>query len=203
MVWLSFPEMLDSQLVWARDIQDGYIQGRITEIGASEYDVQPVDSKLPKRSCIPEDIFPSCERPSDNDDNCELMFLNEATLLDNIRNRYYKDKIYVSALMLTSYLQQRLILFFSSRLTSAQTYVANILIAVNPYKEIPDLYSTATLKRYSGKSIGELPPHVYAIGKGVCLSLFTLACPHSRFVCFVSFFFAFAQPTKRFAICAC
>ncbi|XP_040173201.1 myosin heavy chain 95F isoform X1 [Anopheles arabiensis] len=129
--------MLDSQLVWARDIQDGYIQGRITEIGASEYDVQPVDSKLPKRSCIPEDIFPSCERPSDNDDNCELMFLNEATLLDNIRNRYYKDKIY--------------------------TYVANILIAVNPYKEIPDLYSTATLKRYSGKSIGELPPHVYAI----------------------------------------
>ncbi|XP_050079462.1 myosin heavy chain 95F [Anopheles maculipalpis] len=129
--------MLDSQLVWARDIQDGYIQGRIIEIGASEYEVQPVDGKLPKRSCIPEDIFPSCERPSDNDDNCELMFLNEATLLDNIRNRYYKDKIY--------------------------TYVANILIAVNPYKEIPDLYSKTTLKRYSGKSIGELPPHVYAI----------------------------------------
>ncbi|XP_035919432.1 myosin heavy chain 95F isoform X1 [Anopheles stephensi] len=129
--------MLDSQLVWARDIQDGYIQGRIIEIGASEYEVQPVDGKQPKRSCIPEDIFPSCERPSDNDDNCELMFLNEATLLDNIRNRYYKDKIY--------------------------TYVANILIAVNPYKEIPDLYSNATLKRYSGKSIGELPPHVYAI----------------------------------------
>lgn len=24
------------------------------------------------------------------------MFLNEATLLDNIKNRYYKDKIYVS-----------------------------------------------------------------------------------------------------------
>uniref|UniRef100_A0A182RH91 Myosin motor domain-containing protein n=1 Tax=Anopheles funestus TaxID=62324 RepID=A0A182RH91_ANOFN len=129
--------MLDSQLVWARDIQDGYIQGRIVEIGGTEYEVQPVDSKLPKRSCIPEDIFPSCERPSDNDDNCELMFLNEATLLDNIRNRYYKDKIY--------------------------TYVANILIAVNPYKEIPDLYSKTTLKRYSGKSIGELPPHVYAI----------------------------------------
>ncbi|XP_053678324.1 myosin heavy chain 95F [Anopheles nili] len=129
--------MLDAQLVWARDIQDGYIQGRITEIGGTEYEVQPVDGKLPKRSCIPEDIFPSCERASDNDDNCELMFLNEATLLDNIRNRYYKDKIY--------------------------TYVANILIAVNPYKEIPDLYSSATLKRYSGKSIGELPPHVYAI----------------------------------------
>uniref|UniRef100_A0A182N0G4 Myosin motor domain-containing protein n=1 Tax=Anopheles dirus TaxID=7168 RepID=A0A182N0G4_9DIPT len=86
--------MLDSQLVWARDIQDGYVQGRITEIGGTEYEVQPVDGKLPRRSCIPEDIFPACERPSDNDDNCELMFLNEATLLDNIKNRYYKDKIY-------------------------------------------------------------------------------------------------------------
>uniref|UniRef100_A0AAG5DWS3 Myosin motor domain-containing protein n=1 Tax=Anopheles atroparvus TaxID=41427 RepID=A0AAG5DWS3_ANOAO len=129
--------MLDSQLIWFRDIQDGYIQGRISEIGSAEYEVQPVDEKLPKRSCIPEDIFPSCERPSDNDDNCELMYLNEATLLDNIRNRYFKDKIY--------------------------TYVANILIAVNPYKELPNLYSQATLKRYSGKSIGELPPHVYAI----------------------------------------
>uniref|UniRef100_A0A182S803 Myosin motor domain-containing protein n=1 Tax=Anopheles maculatus TaxID=74869 RepID=A0A182S803_9DIPT len=149
--------MLDSQLVWARDIQDGYIQGRITEIGASEYEVQPVDGKLPKRGCIPEDIFPSCERPSDNDDNCELMFLNEATLLDNIRNRYYKDKIY--------------------------TYVANILIAVNPYKEIPDLYSNATLKRYSGKSIGELPPHVYAIGKTDALVELRTKC--GAFICFL------------------
>lgn len=33
----------------------------------------------------------------------ELMFLNEATLLDNIKNRYYKDKIYVS-FMSTSFI---------------------------------------------------------------------------------------------------
>lgn len=129
--------MWDSQLVWARDSQAGYIQGRITEMGAHEYEVQPEDNKHPKRNCIPEDIFPSCEAVSDHDDNCELMFLNEATLLDNIKNRYYKDKIY--------------------------TYVANILIAVNPYKEIRDLYAKTTIKRYNGKSLGELPPHVYAI----------------------------------------
>uniref|UniRef100_A0A2M4BA63 Putative myosin class v heavy chain n=1 Tax=Anopheles marajoara TaxID=58244 RepID=A0A2M4BA63_9DIPT len=128
---------MDSTLIWARDIQDGYVQGRITEIGSTEYEVQPLNSKLPKRNCMPEDIFPACELPSDHDDNCELLFLNEATLLDNIRNRYYKDKIY--------------------------TYVAHILIAVNPYKEINELYSPETLKRYSGRSIGELPPHVYAI----------------------------------------
>ncbi|XP_055622770.1 myosin heavy chain 95F isoform X1 [Toxorhynchites rutilus septentrionalis] len=129
--------MWDSQLVWARDSQEGYVQGRISEIGADEYEVLPVNSSQPRRNCIPEDIFPSCEAVSDHDDNCELMFLNEATLLDNIKNRYYKDKIY--------------------------TYVANILIAVNPYKEIRDLYSKTTIKRYNGKSLGELPPHVYAI----------------------------------------
>lgn len=129
--------MWDSQLVWARDSQEGYIQGRISEIGAHEYEVQPVENKHQKRNCILDDIFPSCEAVSDHDDNCELMFLNEATLLDNIKNRYYKDKIY--------------------------TFVANILIAVNPYKEIRDLYSKTTIKRYNGRSLGELPPHVYAI----------------------------------------
>uniref|UniRef100_A0A1B0C2W7 Myosin motor domain-containing protein n=1 Tax=Glossina palpalis gambiensis TaxID=67801 RepID=A0A1B0C2W7_9MUSC len=67
----------------------------------------------------------------------ELMLLNEATFLDNLKIRYYKDKIY--------------------------TYVANILIAVNPYREIIDLYTPATIKKYNGRSLGELSPHVFAI----------------------------------------
>lgn len=50
-----------------------------------------------------------------------------------------------------------------------QTYVANILIAVNPYYDIPTLYSPETIKLYQGKSLGTLPPHVYAIGGGICL----------------------------------
>jgi myosin-6 len=56
------------------------------------------------------------------DDNCGLMYLNEATLLNNIRQRYVKDKIY--------------------------TYVANILVAINPYSDIKDLYSPTTIKCY-------------------------------------------------------
>ena len=46
-----------------------------------------------------------------------------------------------------------------------QTYVANILIAVNPYKELGNLYSTDNIRKYNGKSLGVLPPHVFAIGK--------------------------------------
>lgn len=46
-----------------------------------------------------------------------------------------------------------------------QTYVANILIALNPYFEIPELYSSETIKKYEGKSLGTMPPHVFAIGQ--------------------------------------
>lgn len=55
-----------------------------------------------------------------------------------------------------------------------QTYVANILIAVNPYFEIKDLYSSKTIKSYQGKSLGVMPPHVFAIGKSA--SNFYIVC---------------------------
>lgn len=42
--------------------------------------------------------------------------------------------------------------------------MANILIAINPYRELKELYSSKTLKQYQGKSLGVLPPHVFAIG---------------------------------------
>jgi myosin-6 len=41
--------------------------------------------------------------------------------------------------------------------------VANILVAVNPYKDIKNLYSGSTIKAYDGKSLGTMPPHVFAI----------------------------------------
>lgn len=46
-----------------------------------------------------------------------------------------------------------------------QTFVANILIAVNPYYDIPKLYAPESIKKYRGRSLGTLPPHVYAVGE--------------------------------------
>lgn len=66
------------------------------------------------------------------------MYLNEATLLNNCKIRYQKKKIY--------------------------TYVANILISINPYETIADLYSDSTIRKYEGKSLGTMPPHIFAIG---------------------------------------
>ncbi|XP_038222882.1 myosin heavy chain 95F isoform X2 [Zerene cesonia] len=128
---------IDKQLVWVRDPSEGFILARLQELMGEEADVFPIDNKYPKRVVNFDDIFPAGDPVKDVDDNCELMFLNEATLLNNIVTRYKKSKIY--------------------------TYVANILLAVNPYEDIPDMYSSNTIKKYQGKSLGELPPHVFAI----------------------------------------
>lgn len=67
---------MDTQLVWARDPVEGYIQCRISEIGAKEFEVEPVDRKYAKRSCHVDDIFSSCDGPQDHDDNCECCLDN-------------------------------------------------------------------------------------------------------------------------------
>lgn len=61
----------DTQLVWVRDPVEGYIQGRITEIGTKEFEVTPIDRKFPKRTCHYDDIHSSCDGPQDHDDNCK------------------------------------------------------------------------------------------------------------------------------------
>ena len=47
---------------------------------------------------------------------------------------------------------------------TVQTYVANILIAINPYKRLDHLYNKPSIESYQGKSLGTRPPHVFAIG---------------------------------------
>ncbi|XP_054269239.1 myosin heavy chain 95F isoform X2 [Macrosteles quadrilineatus] len=129
---------MEQQRVWVPDTDEGFVLGRIVDIGLDEVTVQPNDPKKPKQTCSLDRLYTAEEHDNkDVDDNCALMYLNEATLLNNVRIRYAKDKIY--------------------------TYVANILIAVNPYFEIKDLYSSTTIKRYQGKSLGVMPPHVFAI----------------------------------------
>ncbi|XP_049870051.1 myosin heavy chain 95F isoform X2 [Pectinophora gossypiella] len=128
---------IDKQVVWVRDGSEGFVLARLQELMGEEADVIPLDNRHPRRVASFEDIFPAGDPTKDVDDNCELMFLNEATLLNNILMRYKKNKIY--------------------------TYVANILLAVNPYEDIKDMYSSPTIKKYQGKSLGDLPPHVFAI----------------------------------------
>ncbi|CAD5209205.1 unnamed protein product [Bursaphelenchus xylophilus] len=124
--------------VFIPDESDGYVRGRVVDILSDSLVVKC----NPPKDCtvsVPYSQVLPCDEESgkDVDDNCALMYLNEGTLLENCKTRYSRKQIY--------------------------TYVANILISINPYECLPDLYSTNAIAAYRGKSLGTLPPHVFAI----------------------------------------
>lgn len=54
----------------------------------------------------------------------------------------------------------------SNFIICSQTYASNVLIAVNPYETINNLYgSHQTAKYLAAKPLFERQPHVYAIGR--------------------------------------
>lgn len=130
--------MEDGKPVWAPHPTDGFQMGNIVDIGPDSLTIEPLNQKGKTFLALINQVFPAEEdSKKDVEDNCSLMYLNEATLLHNVKVRYSKDRIY--------------------------TYVANILIAVNPYFDIPKIYTSDTIKSYQGKSLGTMPPHVFAI----------------------------------------
>ncbi|KAL0273864.1 UNVERIFIED_CONTAM: hypothetical protein PYX00_006447 [Menopon gallinae] len=80
-------------------------------------------------------MHPSCVK--DVDDMILLGDLQEFSILRNLELRYMKNLIY--------------------------TYTGNVLIAVNPYQSLP-IYGPEVVKLYRGKKLGELPPHLFAVG---------------------------------------
>uniref|UniRef100_A0A672PZ56 Unconventional myosin-VI n=1 Tax=Sinocyclocheilus grahami TaxID=75366 RepID=A0A672PZ56_SINGR len=139
--------MEDGKPVWAPHPTDGFQLGMIVDIGTDALTIEPLSQRGKTFLAPINQVFPAEDDVNKHvEDNCSLMYLNEATLLNNIRVRYSKDLIYTS--------------------------VANILIAVNPYFDIPKLYSPETIKSYQGRSLGTLPPHVYAIGDFVILIMY-------------------------------
>ena len=47
--------------------------------------------------------------------------------------------------------------------SNSKTYTGTILVAVNPY-QILSIYTSEQIQKYRDKKIGELPPHIFAIG---------------------------------------
>ncbi|KAL3319640.1 hypothetical protein Ciccas_001677 [Cichlidogyrus casuarinus] len=83
------------------------------------------------------------------EDMISLGELNECSILRNLRLRYNKQQIY--------------------------TYTGSILIAMNPYQKLA-VFTQEYMDLYRNKRIGELPPHLFAIGDNALFNLKRFRC---------------------------
>eukprot|EP00930_Biecheleria_cincta_P042317 TRINITY_DN29114_c0_g1_i1.p1 TRINITY_DN29114_c0_g1~~TRINITY_DN29114_c0_g1_i1.p1 ORF type:complete len:1380 (+),score=230.46 TRINITY_DN29114_c0_g1_i1:60-4199(+) len=129
--------------VWSPCARLGYRRSTIVSVDhhTSSYFVSSADQdpgNAGQYSVQRDAVRPLYDCPSRTfEDNCEMVHLDDANILENLKKRYAKDLIY--------------------------TYTANVILAVNPYKTMHGLYSNEQMLRYRGRNPGNLPAHPYAI----------------------------------------
>uniref|UniRef100_A0A8R1YPX8 Myosin motor domain-containing protein n=1 Tax=Pristionchus pacificus TaxID=54126 RepID=A0A8R1YPX8_PRIPA len=130
--------------VWVSHSSQGFTKGTIDDITAQSIVVKKDEDGI-KIAAPYDEVFPIDDEDRSVEDHCSLISLNEASLLNNSKLRFEEKHIY--------------------------TYVGNVLISINPYESINGLYSEDRRMEYKGKSLGKLPPHIYAIAEKARLEL--------------------------------
>ncbi|NXK73030.1 MYO9B protein, partial [Amazona guildingii] len=130
-------------LLWPRRAQDehpqkdGYyflLQERNTDGTIKYVQMQLLSKEADARRLVERGFLPWHQE--DFDDLCNLPNLTETTLLEDLKCRFLKHKIY--------------------------TYAGSILIAINPFKFLP-IYNPKYVKMYENHQLGKLEPHIFAI----------------------------------------
>ncbi|XP_057329264.1 myosin heavy chain, muscle isoform X12 [Microplitis mediator] len=130
---------------WVPDEKEGYLLG---EIKATKGDIVSVilpggETKDFKKDQLSQVNPPKYEKA---EDMSNLTYLNDASVLHNLKQRYYHKLIY--------------------------TYSGLFCVAINPYKRYP-VYTGRCAKLYRGKRRSEVPPHIFAISDGAYVNMLT------------------------------
>ncbi|XP_061741309.1 myosin-9-like isoform X1 [Nerophis ophidion] len=133
---LAQADWASKKLVWVPSERLGFEAGSVKEERGDEYMVELADSG--KKIRVNKDDIQKMNPPkfSKVEDMAELTCLNEASVLHNLKERYYSGLIY--------------------------TYSGLFCVVINPYKNLP-IYSEEIVEMYKGKKKHEMPPHIYAI----------------------------------------
>ncbi|CAF4206252.1 unnamed protein product, partial [Rotaria sp. Silwood2] len=129
-------EWAAKKFVWVPDEHEGFVRGQVRQ---EQMDGQLlVDLENGKRVTIHKDDTQRVNPPkfSKIEDMSELTCLNDASVLYNLKERYYSGLIY--------------------------TYSGLFCVVVNPYKRLP-IYSENVIEMYKGKKREQMPPHIFAI----------------------------------------
>ncbi|CAL8310428.1 unnamed protein product [Arctogadus glacialis] len=123
------------KMVWIPSEREGFEAASVTKETGDEVLVELSNGQ--KVAVNKEDVQ-KMNPPKFNkvEDMAALTFLNEASVLHNLKERYYSSLIY--------------------------TYSGLFCVVVNPYKMLP-IYSEKVVEMYKGKKRHEVPPHIYSI----------------------------------------
>uniref|UniRef100_A0A673BUP2 Myosin-10 n=1 Tax=Sphaeramia orbicularis TaxID=375764 RepID=A0A673BUP2_9TELE len=126
------------RLVWIPSERHGFEAASIHQERGDEVVVELAENG--KKAVVNKDDIQKMNPPkfSKVEDMAELTCLNEASVLHNLKDRYYSGLIY--------------------------TYSGLFCVVINPYKNLP-IYSENIIEMYRGKKRHEMPPHIYAISE--------------------------------------
>ncbi|KAJ7241058.1 P-loop containing nucleoside triphosphate hydrolase protein [Mycena haematopus] len=131
-------EFNEKKWVWVPDDKDGYLAGWVNKEEGDFGEV--VLATGGEFRTVPLYALSKMNPPKFDrvEDIADLTFLNEASVVHNLRLRFGSGAIY--------------------------TYSGLFLVAINPYQSLP-LYSDAIVQQYRSKRRDENPPHIFAVAE--------------------------------------